>query len=223
MTEPAHPEMAWLYDPVMALPERYLLGEHRRVLTAGLSGRVLDVGAGTGAQFPYFADRRGDIASLHGVEPDPHMRRQAGERADRLGLDVDLEDAGAEALPYDDDSFDYVVASLVFCTIPDPAAALDEVARVLAPGGEFRFFEHVRASGATGVAHDLLAPAWHAAAGGCNLDRRTGELFCTDGRFELLAFDRFDGGLTRLLPLIRGRLRRRPDPSLLSRLAGRSP
>jgi len=223
MTEPAHPEVARLYDPVMALPERYFLGEHRESLAAGLSGRVLDIGAGTGAQFPYFADRREEISSLHAVEPDPHMRRQARERADRLDLDVDIADAGAEALPYDDDSVDYVVASLVFCTIPDAEGALDEVARVLAPGGEFRFFEHVRASGATGTVHDLLAPAWHAAAGGCNLNRRTGELFCGDSRFELLAFDRFDDGLTGVIPLIRGSLRRRADPSLLSRLAGRDP
>jgi len=143
MTDLDHPVFAGLYDPVMALPERLLLGEYREFLAADVSGRVLDVGAGTGAQFPYIADRD-EVASLDAIEPDSHMRRRAAERAADSDLEIRVEDARAESLPYDDDTFDAVVASFVFCTIPDQQTALDEIARVLAPGGEFRFVEHVR-------------------------------------------------------------------------------
>ena len=168
---------------------------------------------GTGAQFPAFADQA-PITAVEAVEPDRTMRQRFRERADALDLPADVVDARAESLPYDDDSFDAVVASL--CTIPDPEAALDEVARVLAPGGEFRFLEHVRGTGGVGIAHDLLAPCWHPVAGGCTLNRQTGDLFRRDDRFELLAYDRFESGLARGIPLIRGRLQRRRGSSVLS-------
>lgn len=217
MTDLDHPVFASLYDPVMALPERLLLGEYREFLAADISGRVLDVGAGTGAQFPYLADRD-EVTSLDAIEPDSHMRRRAVERAADFDLEIRVEGARAESLPYDDDAFDAVVASFVFCTIPDQQAALDEAARVLAPGGEFRFVEHVRGTGGVGAAHSLLAPCWHAAAGGCHLDRETGDLFRRDDRFELLAYDRSETGVSRLLPIVRGRMRRRTDGSVLSRV-----
>jgi SAM-dependent methyltransferase len=215
MDSATHPGFTQLYDAVMALPERYFLGDHRAFLAEGVSGRVLDVGSGTGAQFPAFADQA-SIPAVEAVEPDRAMRQRSRERADALGLRADVVDARAESLPYDDDSFDAVVASLVFCTISDPEAALDEVARVLAPGGEFRFLEHVRGTGGIGIAHDLLAPCWHPVAGGCTLNRQTGDLFRRDDRFELLAYDRFESGLARGIPLIRGRLQRRRGSSVLS-------
>ncbi|WP_436903477.1 class I SAM-dependent methyltransferase [Halovenus halobia] len=203
-----HPVVAKLYDTVMAVPERTMLPEHREALAGGLSGRVLEIGAGTGAMFSYYNEG----VELHAVEPDPHMRSQASERATELGVPVEFSDASAESLPYDDDSFDAVVASLVFCTIPDHKAALSEVARVLKPGGEFRFLEHVRADGALGHAHDLLAPAWHTVAGGCHLNRETGVLFREDDRFELLSYEHRDG----VTPMVRGRMRRRGNGGLRS-------
>lgn len=216
MSDPGHPLVARLYDPVMTVPERVFLPDHREYLASDLSGTVLDLGAGTGAMFPYFAESEG-IHSIHAIEPDPHMRQQATERATKLGLDVEIADATAEDLPYEDDTFDAVVASLVFCTIPDVESALGEIARVLTAGGEFRFLEHVRASGSVGAVHDILAPGWYHAAGGCHLNRRTGDVFRADDRFELLDYRRFASGLTGAVPLIRGRLERRPE-SLRSRL-----
>ena len=210
----SHPVVSRLYDPVMAIPERTVLPAHREYLTAELSGRVLDLGAGTGAMFPYFASRP-DI-ELCAVEPDPAMRRQARSKATDLDLTVDIADARAEALPYDDDSFDAVVASFVFCTIPDPGAALGELARVLRPGGEFRFLEHVRADGIAGRLHDLFAPAWHTVAGGCHLNRETGDLFRTDDRFTLVEYRRLSGGA---IPVIRGTLERRSGGGLRGLLA----
>lgn len=217
MTETDYPLFARLYDPVMALPERLVLGEHREYLASDLSGRVLDIGAGTGAQFSHVAARN-EVSSLDAIEPDGYMRRRAENRATDLELPVRVADARAESLPYDDDAFDAVLASFVFCTIPDPRTALDEVARVLAPGGEFRFVEHVQGTGGVGLAHTLLAPCWHAAAGGCHLDRETGDLFRHEDRFELLAYDRSETGATRLLPIVRGRMRRRSDQSVLPRV-----
>ncbi|WP_336326172.1 class I SAM-dependent methyltransferase [Halovenus sp. HT40] len=200
MSTDGHPLVAQLYDAVMAIPERTMLPEHREALAADLSGRVLEIGAGTGAMFPYYDE----AADLHAVEPDPHMREQAVERAERLGRAVDIADAGGESLPYEDDSFDAVVASLVFCTIPDHEAALSEVARVLKPGGEFRFLEHVRGEGRMGQAHDVLAPAWHTVAGGCHLNRETGALFRHDDRFEVLDYEQVSEGV---VPMVRGRMR----------------
>lgn len=211
----------------MYLPERLLLDTHREYLVDGLSGAVLDVGAGTGAMFPYFARQmgnvetdatgEGEIRTIDAIEPDPHMRRQAEKRAANLDASIRLADGRAESMPYADDAFDAVVASFVFCTIDDPHAAIDEIARVLKPGGEFRFVEHVRGEGTVGSVHDTLAPAWHCVAGGCHLNRETGRLFQEHGAFTVLEYNRFDSGLTRALPIIRGVVRLRPK-SLLSRV-----
>lgn len=223
MTEPHHPIFARLYDPVMRPAEQTVLTEHRRYLASGLSGAVLDLGAGTGAMFPYLSEVTADGAAvtLSAIEPDPHMRRQAIERARDLGLEVSVESAGAEALPFADESFDVIIASLVFCTIPDVEAALSEVARVLKPGGEFRFLEHVRGDGTVGIAHDVLAPAWHSVAGGCHLNRETDEVFRTDNRFELVDYTKIEGDHFRLVPLVRGTLKRHDRTSLLSRFVSR--
>ncbi|MFC6987817.1 class I SAM-dependent methyltransferase [Haloplanus sp. GCM10025708] len=221
MTDPAHPIFAKLYDPVMKPAERTVLTEHRRYLVDNLSGMVLDLGAGTGAMFPYFREAAADsgTVTLFAIEPDPHMRRKALERARDLGLEIEIENAGAEALPFADDSFDIVIASLVFCTIPDFDVALSEVARVLKPGGEFRFLEHVRGEGAVGIAHDVLAPAWHTLAGGCHLNRETDDIFRDDDRFELVDYTRLED-IPRIVPIVRGTLERRREDSVISRLVG---
>lgn len=216
MSNPEHPLVARLYDPVMTVAERTTFPPHREYLVDGLSGRVLDLGAGTGAMFPYFAEIEG--IDLFAIEPDPHMRTQARARASSLDLDVELLDAGGESLPFADGSFDAVVASLVFCTIPDHEAALSEVARVLKPGGEFRFLEHVRGDGVYGKAHDLVAPAWHTVAGGCHLNRETDRLFRTDERFRLAEYEQIAGGL---MPMVRGRLVRKDETGPLQKAVRR--
>ena len=202
-----HPLFAQLYDPVMRLPERLLLGDHRAHLAEGLSGMVLDLGSGTGAMFPHYPAE----LTVHAVEPDPHMREQAADRAAEFETDIELVEAGGERLPYPDDSFDTAVAVFVLCTVQDLAASLDELARVVRPGGELRFLEHVRARGAAGRLHDALAPGWFHAAGGCTLNRQTGDVLTRDDRFELLEYERFESGLSQLLPLVRGRLERRRE------------
>ncbi|MFZ5815266.1 MAG: class I SAM-dependent methyltransferase [Bacillota bacterium] len=172
MGSEGHPVLAAIYDRVMSGFERTEgLGWRKQVL-AGCRGRVLDLGCGTGANFPVWQGI--EALELHATEPDPHMLRRARARAARLGLAVTFAGAPAERLPYPDGFFDAVVTTLVLCTVADPARAIAEVARVLKPGGEFRFMEHVRAGGRMGWWQDRLTPLWRRVSGGCHLNRETG-------------------------------------------------
>jgi SAM-dependent methyltransferase len=199
---------AAIYDPVVAPFERRIQ-PHRRWLAADIEGTVLDIGVGTGAMFPYLAASGAD--EVVGVEPDPHMRKRAVERARESGLSLTIHPTGAESLPLADDSVDVVVAALVFCTIPEFDAALDEVARVLKPGGELRFLEHVRADGWQARLQTTVQPVWGHVAAGCQLDRATDERFLADERFETVAFEHIDAGIPPVAPIVRGRLVRRGD------------
>jgi len=209
----SHPCVATVYD--LVVPERTLFADHRASLVEGLSGRVLDLGAGTGATFSHLAEAvdRGAV-ELYAIEPDPHMRRRARQRAADLELAVDLRDGRAESLPHRRDAFDAVLASLVFCTVADPDAAIAEVARVVKPGGEFRFFEHVHADGAVGAGTRLVNPLWRRLAGGCNLDRRSVERFVGHGGFDVLEIERAEMALPSPVPFVRGRLERRRPTGL---------
>ncbi len=209
--EISHPLVAAAYDVVV--PERTLFAPQREYLTADLSGRVLDIGAGTGANFPHVAGESDDI-EFHAIEPDPHMRRQANAKAREVGCPVDLRDARAESLPYPDDAFDVVIAGLVFCTIEDPDTALAEVARVLKPGGEFRFLEHVHADGWRAIGQDLLTPLWKRVAGGCQLNRDTVDRFVCNGAFRVGEIERLSLGIFPATPIVRGRLYRRRDRTM---------
>lgn len=214
-----HPAFAALYNRIM--PDRFLLGPHREYLAADLSGRVLDLGAGNGAMVPYAADAGDAGLEYHAVEPDPHMRRRAARTAERSDLRVHLRGDRAESLPYVDDAFDTVLSGLVFCTIDDPDAALEEVARVIRPGGELRFLEHVRADGWRARAQDRLNPLWERAAGGCQLNRETVERFICHDAFDPLEIERIGFGVFPAAPIVRGRLRRRTeDTSLRDRATG---
>ncbi len=175
--------MAATYDRFMrAIEERRLRG-WRADLLAPLSGRVLEIGAGTGANLPHYPP---SVESIVACEPDPHMRRRLRRRAQDPR--VVIHEATAEPLPFDDDHFDAVVVTLVLCTVPDPARAVAEIHRVLAPGGCLVFLEHVAADSAENASlarlQRLLEPLWRPVGGGCNLTRRTLETL-RDGGFEL--------------------------------------
>ncbi|GAB7019856.1 class I SAM-dependent methyltransferase [Halostagnicola bangensis] len=208
--EISHPLFATLYDGLS--PMEWLLAPHRRYLATDLAGRVLDVGAGAGAMFSHVVDEREDDPEqpleYHAVEPDPHMRKRASRSATEAGLEVVLRDERAESLPYPDDSFDVVLSGLVFCTIQDPDAALEEVARVLEPGGEFRFLEHVHADGWQGAGQNLLNPLWERLAGGCQLNRETVERFVCRDEFSVRELERLEFGVFPVNPVVRGTLYR---------------
>ena len=173
----AHPVFATLYDALTGPVERRLARDLRRQLLRGCEGHLLDLGAGTGANLPVLREVRdaGTWLEIDAVEPDPFMLRRARRRAAELGLDARFHQAPAEALPFADGTFDVVVSTLVLCTVGDLGRSLGEISRVLRPGGTFRFLEHVREGGAAGRWQDRLRPLWAAVAGGCQLNRRTGE------------------------------------------------
>jgi len=122
--ELSHPLFAAIYGPATAIAERTLLRPHRVYLVDDPGETVLDVGAGTGAMFPYF-----DAVSLHAIEPDPHMRERAEKKARELGLDVDIRSATAESLPYDDDTFDKFRFDGVLYGSRRPGGAVRDFAR----------------------------------------------------------------------------------------------
>lgn len=165
-----NPVIARLYDYINFYFEHRQAPPHREWLADGLSGVVLEIGPGTGTMIPYF-EAESELATYYGVEPDTGMRRQTVQRLDQSSLHGAVVTGRAEQLPFPDGSVDAVVASCVFCSIPDLVAAIAEVARVLDTDGEFRFFEHVRSPGLVGRSQDALTPLWRRLGGNCHLNR----------------------------------------------------
>ena len=170
--------MGWcfarLYDFLTSRTEDAGLRDWRRTLLQRARGRTVEVGSGTGANLPFYTDA---VDTVFATEPDRHMRRRLAARAEQIAAPpIEVVDAGAERLPYESGSIDTVVTTLVLCTVPDPMASLREVMRVLRPGGELLFLEHV-AHLDPGVHkwQRRLEPFWRCFAEGCHLTRRTGE------------------------------------------------
>lgn len=160
-----------IYDRGLKATEEAGLREVRREALAEATGRTLDLGAGTGANLELFPST---VSELVLVEPDPHMLKKLEPRLGRTAIPTEVVQAGAEALPFEDASFDTAVFTLVLCTVPDPAAALAEAARVLKPDGRLLFVEHVRAEDA-GLARwqDRLERPWRFLGDGCHCNRDT--------------------------------------------------
>lgn len=165
-----HRWFAALYDALGGPVERGPLGRRRAALVRPLAGRILDLGAGTGANFSLY----GPAAHIVAVEPDPFMLCRAWRRRAAIhGPRIDLCQAVGEALPFRTASFDAVVATLVLCTVADPERTLHEARRVLRPDGRLYFLEHVRADGLFGRVQDAIRPLWSYVGGGCQVNRRT--------------------------------------------------
>jgi ubiquinone/menaquinone biosynthesis C-methylase UbiE len=157
-----------LYDAVLAPLEGLGLRRWRQRVVAPASGQVLEIGAGTGLNLAHYRQATDIVLS----EPDRAMLSGARARIARSHWDVHLVAADAEALPFPSGSFDTVVATLVFCTIPHPEAAFAEVRRVLRPGGTLRLLEHVRTPRRwVARLQDSLTPLWKHLANGCHLNR----------------------------------------------------
>jgi ubiquinone/menaquinone biosynthesis C-methylase UbiE len=135
-----HPIFARFFDRLSRLMEREV-AEHRRELLAGLSGRVLEIGAGNGLNFQHYPTSVEEVVAL---EPEAYLRDKAEEAARDAPVRVTVRDGLADPLPLEEREFDAAIASLVLCTVPDLGRALGELRRVLKPGGELRFLEHVR-------------------------------------------------------------------------------
>ena len=216
--------MGWLfaaaYDPFMRRSERACLAEWRRELLAGTAGSVLEVGAGTGANLPYYPQA---VERLVLTDADPHMlarlERALGGASGASGAGATgatgatgggarerLERAAADRLPFPDRSFDFVVGTLLLCSVAEPAAVLAEIRRVLRPVGAFVFLEHVAAEDRPDrlAWHRRIDPIWSRLAEGCRLTRRT-EATIAEAGFSFESLTR--GSMRKALPFLRPTIR----------------
>jgi ubiquinone/menaquinone biosynthesis C-methylase UbiE len=159
------------YDTFMSGSEKAGLRERREKLLAPTRGRVLEIGGGTGANLPFYGP---EVEELVITEPEEPMARRLEKKLPGYSRPVTVLHVPAEQLPFEDESFDFVVATLVLCTVDDPDRALEEVRRVLKPGGRLLFLEHVRSDDAK-VARwqDRLNGFQKRVACGCNCNRAT--------------------------------------------------
>ena len=191
---------AWAMARFGGKAERYL-GLYKSRLLGGLSGTVLEIGPGAGANLAYVPKGVRWI----GVEPNrfmlPHLRREAA----RLGMRIELIDGAAESLPLPDGSVDAVISTLVLCSVTDQSRVLGEIRRVLKPGGKFVFIEHVAAPRGTGLrrAQHWICPLWRRMGDGCHPDRETWVAVENAG-FRALELERFDAPLPLVRPHIAG-------------------
>lgn len=164
-----------MYDIGMKPFEKNRFNKIRTTLINKAGGRVLEVGYGSGVNFPYYKNK--NIEQVDAVEPNPLMRQRALEFVNSSPISIQTYSAKAENLPFEDDTFDSVVATLVFCTIPDPVKALEEIQRVSKPGAKILLFEHVRMNQKMlAKIQDVLTPLWSKVCDGCHLNRDTFEL-----------------------------------------------
>jgi ubiquinone/menaquinone biosynthesis C-methylase UbiE len=160
-----------IYDPLLWVAERAGMAQRRAALLGQARGRVLELGAGTGLNLPHYPD---GLEELVLTEPSPPMVAKLERRTKQSGTASSVMEAEAEKLPFEDDRFDTVVSTLVLCTVDEPRRAIDEIARVLRPGGKLLFLEHVRAETPRMARwQDRLHRPWHAFAAGCHANRAT--------------------------------------------------
>jgi ubiquinone/menaquinone biosynthesis C-methylase UbiE len=168
-----------LYETVMARADAAGLVEQRAALVRGLRGRVLEIGAGTGAMFPHYASE----VTLVALEPDERFVTRARDRVATAKCTVEIVVGSALDLPFPAGSFDAIVSCLVLCSVDDPTKALAEIARVARPGASVRLLEHVRSPHAVaGALMSLFDPIWVALNGqGCHMDRNTEQTLASAG------------------------------------------
>ena len=161
-----------MYQRVSAAGEAAGGAAHRDELLDGLSGRVIEIGAGNGLNFRYYPS---SVTEVVAFEPEPFLRARAQEAAAVASVKITVADGMADALPAEAATFDAAVASLVLCSVPDQARALAELFRVVHPGGELRFYEHVVANAPrlARIQRVLDKTVWPFLAGGCHVSRDT--------------------------------------------------
>jgi ubiquinone/menaquinone biosynthesis C-methylase UbiE len=158
------------YDNLMGLFERKWFSSIRAELLRKVKGHVLEIGAGTGINFPYYVH----VDSVIAIEPNPIMLEKAKHRAVAASADIQVKQGNAEHLPFADGTFDTVVCTLVLCSVENPKKVLNELKRVCKPEGSLLFFEHVRLRHKFfGGLQDVLTPVWKHMCDGCHLNRQS--------------------------------------------------
>ena len=209
-TDIPRPRFARMYLSAAPRAEQRGATEHRQRLLAGLSGVVVEVGAGHGLNFAHYP---AEVTEVLAVEPEPTLRAEAERAAEDADVPVRLLPGIADELPLADASANAAVASLVLCSVPDQAGALAELRRVLRPGGELRFYEHVIPRCQPKRLMVQIADhsrIWPTIAGGCHPARDTTAAIEAAG-FEIEEIDRFRFAAQRFepsIPHILGRARR---------------
>jgi SAM-dependent methyltransferase len=204
------PRFARMYLKAGPRADRRGAADHRRRLLEGLAGRVVEIGAGNGLNFAHYP---ASVTEVLAIEPEPTLRAAAVDAAADAPVHVDVRDGAADRLPLSDGEMDAAVASLVLCTVPDQARALAELHRVLRPGGELRFYEHVIPHSQPKRALFQLADhsgLWPAIGGGCHPARDTAAAIEAAG-FTIERCERFDfraGTLEPNVPHLLGIARR---------------
>jgi ubiquinone/menaquinone biosynthesis C-methylase UbiE len=158
------------YDRMSARTEKAGLATHRELLLAGASGRVLEIGGGTGANLPYYG---ASVESLTLTEPEVPMLKRLEKRAREHAPRATVLRAPAEDLPFEEDSFDTAVSTLVLCGVADQPRALRELRRVLRPGGRLLFLEHVRSDDPGEARHQDRMNGLNRFVVGCDCNRPT--------------------------------------------------
>ena len=212
-TKAAAAQGSWLfaaiYDPLLWWAERSGMSDRRQALLASAYGSVLELGAGTGLNLTHYPEGLDRLVLL---EPERHMAKRLERRLKRLERPAEIVRAPAEALPFDDDTFETVVSTLGLCTVEDPQHSLEEIRRVLRPKGSLLFLEHVRSDDARLARwQDRLHGPWQAFAGGCNCNRTTLKLL-GDGGFTVSVSDH--ANWRRMPPIVRPLISGRTSPSL---------
>jgi len=194
---------AAVYDRGLRATEEAGLREMRRETLRAAWGRTIDLGAGTGANLGLYPEA---VSELVLAEPDPHMSARLRPKLAESPQSAELVEAPAEALPFEDSSFDTAVFTLVLCTVPNPEKALAEAARVLKPGGTLLFVEHVRAEEASLARwQDRLETPWRFLADGCHCNRDTAAAIGSAGfKLDDLEHDALPKTPPIVRPLIRG-------------------
>ena len=193
---------AYLNDRLSARAEKVFLKSWRRELLRHVYGEVLEIGAGTGAKIDHYPDQ---VTRLVLTEPDKHKRRILEKKISGKGLDkIQISDGTAEQISAEDESFDCVVAFIVFCCVSNPGTALEEIKRVLKPGGYFVFLEHVAAPEGTSTRRwqNRLNPIWRIV--GDNLNRETEDAIISAG-FKMREITREN--IPKALPIYRPSIR----------------
>src|SRR5690349_2775990 len=209
-TDIEHPRFARMYLKASGRMERRGVGEHRRKLLEGLSGRVVELGSGNGLNFAHYPET---VTEVIAIEPEPTLRAAAEKAAASAPVTVSVRAGTADALPIEDAEMDAAVASLVLCSVPDQARALGELHRVVRPGGELRFYEHVIARSQPKRAMLQLldrSGIWTKLAGGCHPARDTRAAIEAAG-FTIDRCERFGfkaSAFEPTIPHILGRARR---------------
>ena len=175
--------MVKLYTAAQKKFEPYI-AERKKRLFADLSGTVLEIGPGNGANFPHLPDR---VSRWIGIEPNPHMHAELRRAGALRGIEADFREVTTEGMDVGDASVDVVLSTLVLCSVPDPDAVVREIHRILKPGGRFVFLEHVAAPRGSGLRRlqRLAKPFWWYFADGCRPDRDLADVIRRSGFDDL--------------------------------------